>query len=1436
MNTKIFLKRCVAILLSICLAVPMVSNMVKASDTVDTFDYLERTKNGSGRIQQIGDGTTTDFGGKTGNFIFHSKVKVDDLINVDGSINYPETKKGYTLKYVGWGSNGGQCNYGLEVYFEATSVNIIFKSAANGWADQKYTLTEDQIKKLGTDGLSFYLVHDESDKKIFDMYVEDGTNIGVMDTTLQITSTVNTNEQVYQIGQGTIYNVDLMPGVTTVTTGYSYTDAHETRKDAVDAFAELVGMDILVTLASEHVKENSLPQTCHMGDYVTFAPKAEEGYAITGVSIDGTECTLDANGEYKLAVSKEHLDGINIEVTTLELAPTFDYLLDTKTNQGTRVQQLGTGKTVDFGAKTGNFVFHTKLKAEGLVNSEGIINYPTEKQDYQVAYTGWGNAICQYGLVIYFDVDSVHMLFKSAADGWKENQTYTLTQNQIRKLGTEGLSLYLVHSEAEGTVFDVYVEDGETSGVMDATLQITSSTNPNKQVYQIGHSGTMTGVTAVTTGYSYTDAHATRKEAVDRFAMLVAMDIPVIFRGEHVNAEVKTQTYHMGDYITLEPKLESGYTVTSIMWKDVVIEADADGVRHLPISLEHLSGVSVDVVVESAEFTEFVTLTGESKNRHGDQKGRFIFHTVIQTDNWVVNIDNPYTEVTYNVWGSNVTDNLTLRLYFTGENTGKIQLGKWCTGGSGWTATEFVLDSNQLAKLKGDGLNFYLTHSLDSLKHYEVYVENGYSTDTVKACELDICHGEHVFQTQHTVVGEGASVTTTGYQYSENMNIGTAPSVLFWSDLAAQTGNVNDDNDVDVRDVVRVMRYVDNEASVSVNTRAGDGDGNHSITLQDISNVCEKVLLGDVAVELNYYDNMANMTDKSYTALNRKLFYDNSMSPETFVGGADPAVMEITKDGDSNKGKYIMMVTGYATNQSIPVYMSSDLANWSKKGEITLTDESGQVATMVANKDLWAMEMIYDSDEDKYYLFLSATPEAQVTDSEIKEVPYVAVGSNYTGDFQLIPHNDYKYADGVALSEKEGSETLGYAAYLKYMAFDSYNMAQKLQEFKSQGLVDYASEHAFQAIDLHPFIDGDSKYLYFSLTGGTRQVIMGMRMKSWSEPDYTTLKVLTQTQKNTVNNGVSWDVERGNTNEGPWMTKHDGKYYLTFSINGYGYDNYKVLQAVSTEPLGTFEKIAVDDGGILIGADRIGEISGPGHHSLIEKDGEMYILYHAHQDPSADTPRSSRYVALDKVEWVTNSAGQDVMYVNGPTKTSIQPLPYFATGYKNIASSATVEATNLQDGNLISGLTNKVWNSKGSTWKSSGSGTGKFFGDTVAKDVEFSGESTITMNFEDSKTVRALMIYNSSDTTKAFDEIERIEFVCADGSKKYINHLGFDFTANTYTLADYQGVTTGDDKFICGASVAEFNEMSVTEIRITVKPGTGKSSVALGEIVVLGKN
>ena len=67
----------------------------------------------------------------------------------------------------------------------------------------------------------------------------------------------------------------------------------------------------------------------------------------------------------------------------------------------------------------------------------------------------------------------------------------------------------------------------------------------------------------------------------------------------------------------------------------------------------------------------------------------------------------------------------------------------------------------------------------------------------------------------------------------------------------------------------------------------------------------------------------------------------------------------------------------------------------------------------------------------------------------------------------------------------------------------------------------------------------------------------------------------------------------------------------------------------------------------------------------LEKNGEFYIVYHVHDDPA--DPSYQRHIVMNKVEWVTNSNGIEVMYVNGPTLASIQPLPEFASGYKNIA-------------------------------------------------------------------------------------------------------------------------------------------------------------------------
>lgn len=382
---------------------------------------------------------------------------------------------------------------------------------------------------------------------------------------------------------------------------------------------------------------------------------------------------------------------------------------------------------------------------------------------------------------------------------------------------------------------------------------------------------------------------------------------------------------------------------------------------------------------------------------------------------------------------------------------------------------------------------------------------------------------------------------------------------------------------------------------------------------------------------------------------------------QSTVYGADPSVFKAAD------GKYVMYVTGSGSAQTFPVYTSTDLVNWKESGKIEIVDENGKSAAVAVNKDIWAMEAIYEKTTKKYYLFFSATPQKFAADgSKDVKVPYVAVGDSYTGKFKLINHSDYKYADGTALSGKNGDDNIGYAEYLKYSVFDPYEIITKAV---SAGKIKSAGKQQIKAIDFHPFVDTDGgKYLYFSLYVDSGSIIAGIKMNDWETPDYGTLAFLTE------NRAVSY--ERNNINEGPWMTEHNGKYYLTLSVNGYDADNYKVIQAVSDKPLGSFKKLSAEEGGVLLGADRIGEISGTGHHSFIEENGDMYIIYHVHDDPA--TPSYKRHIAMDKIEWVTNSTGETVMYANGPTLNSLQALPSFISGYSNIAPDAEVSAVNIK--------------------------------------------------------------------------------------------------------------------------------------------------------------
>lgn len=87
-------------------------------------------------------------------------------------------------------------------------------------------------------------------------------------------------------------------------------------------------------------------------------------------------------------------------------------------------------------------------------------------------------------------------------------------------------------------------------------------------------------------------------------------------------------------------------------------------------------------------------------------------------------------------------------------------------------------------------------------------------------------------------------------------------------------------------------------------------------------------------------------------------------------------------------------------------------------------------------------------------------------------------------------------------------------------------------------------------------------------------------------------------------------------NEGPFVYKKDGLYYLTYSANCFDSRYYGVGLAVANSPLGPFVKqseplLQVNDG----------QTCGTGHSMFFEDDGQVFMAFHCHTDysrPSGD--------------------------------------------------------------------------------------------------------------------------------------------------------------------------------------------------------------------------
>ena len=187
-------------------------------------------------------------------------------------------------------------------------------------------------------------------------------------------------------------------------------------------------------------------------------------------------------------------------------------------------------------------------------------------------------------------------------------------------------------------------------------------------------------------------------------------------------------------------------------------------------------------------------------------------------------------------------------------------------------------------------------------------------------------------------------------------------------------------------------------------------------------------------------------------------------------------------------------------------------------------------------------------------------------------------------------------------------------------------------------------------IDGHIFIDGGTPYLFY-VKDCSENVIEGVHTSEiYVQEMRDDLMELKGEPVLALRPDQPWEgIDKDwRWNEGPFVLKVDGLYYLMYSANVFSSPEYAVGYATATSPLGPWTKS--EHNPILSKRMEIG-VSGPGHNSVtLSPDGqELFIVYHTHTDPKR--PSGDRTVNIDRL-YVQDGR----MWVDGPTRTP-QPMP-----------------------------------------------------------------------------------------------------------------------------------------------------------------------------------
>ncbi|MDE7353125.1 MAG: family 43 glycosylhydrolase [Acetatifactor sp.] len=625
---------------------------------------------------------------------------------------------------------------------------------------------------------------------------------------------------------------------------------------------------------------------------------------------------------------------------------------------------------------------------------------------------------------------------------------------------------------------------------------------------------------------------------------------------------------------------------------------------------------------------------------------------------------------------------------------------------------------------------------------------------------------------------------------------------------------------------------------------------------------------GVTAFELAHFDGVSEdgSMDSAY-------FYKNEF---TLYGG-DAQILYVSEEQSAEYGGYYYMynsgsdgvilqnVEGEDPHRSvISCFRSRDLNDWTRCGAV----DNGFAVRFEMDEwpvgNCWAPETVYNPEDGRYYMYFSAeanpNPDCEVeydTDTGASGLTAnfdrffvaICVSDTPVGPFRLLTSENY------------------------YGAADAQNLNGKVVTAQNPPInpkFDLGLESMFAIIDTHLFFDdvdadGDGKndmYLYFVRhvsSDSTDNSIWGMRMKDMMTPDYDSARMLTKPNWRSVeyiadsglgnfdpdsyrlvdqfidhneyealadkSNAVDKDKygEEYHVNEGPFVWKDEGRYFLTYSPQGVGRAHYQVRQALGDSPLGSFEKPTLDPATFMGADDTNTSMLGTGHHCLIDGGaGDLYCASWPNATPLTNNiNETGRAYAVDRVHFTEDETYGHIL-CGGPTD-SLQPKPYSFTGKVNVAPRAQVTVSGGVEG------TEKYLIDEMVVFRS-------YYAD---KEFRSEGKTTITLTFPEPVSVSAILIYNSCDYYYAFESVDSILFHLSEkpqwySGREYVPTAGiFDLPFNReYVNEESSCMKQG------GAAVASFQEIMVDSIEITVSKKLSDvrgGEIRISDIVVLGK-